>query len=1063
MTTARWELALGGGKRPSDDQRAAITAPLEGRRCIDAGAGTGKTATLALRALYLIETGQLLARELLVVTFTRKAAAEIGQRIHNMLPPSGDADAGGSVTCSTIHALAASLLREFAYDCGLADLPRTVTDGEARAIFHSSFAAMLRGELATDASALPLPDLLSGGYDFEGDLACVALAFKNRGTGVDEFERGALAQSDALERQDWGQLWKRNGRYKQEVRRAGEEPNPERTAGQRIAESEAERKNVRLIAALFRRFDEDLRHAGAMTYGDLIATATAMLLSHPEIVTVLRERWKYALIDEFQDTSLSQMRFLTALFGDGPLMPVGDFRQSIYGFNGAHPRVMQEFKEAANRTYPLTVNRRSYREIVQSAHAVLRARAPGLLDALDAGLDANKREGGAEVVRVQTFRSEGGGAREHAREEALGIAAEIERLLRGGAKASQVAILLRRRTHAEAYVRELNARGIAAALDRRTGLLDAAEVRDAMAWMALLLRLDDARAAVRILQSPAVGISDGGLAAIAGAGGARNAAWLRPLLRGELDAQLDADTAARVRYFRSLLEGLLRAPSLPLARGVREVLRLAPIAASYATPPSLATAQVIANLRNLQTLAESHAAERPIARLADFVTYLEDFVRYGDDPQEAELDFDGVRIMTVHQAKGLEWDYVFVACVSDAQYGTADFGRGRTVRVDPQSYAFALRFSADGTTPLRWYMSDAPHDAQTGMRSAEDPGKREREDEQARTFYVAMTRAKERLYISGIPSRGKKEPHFLEAVRQWALERDMPPERLHFAAEPEHAAEASSAAMRPPIEVAQEFGAIAYEAQSDFVPRISFTAIATFQTCPRQARYRYRLHLPDLREGEALYAGAVESAAATIDAATFGNLVHRAMEVWGGAAIEGAPIEGEAAFAQAIAEFAGVPENERRRALAAVGHAIDALAGYVPIEVEAPFSTIVEGIRIEGYIDLVARDRHGAIAIIDYKTGRTEDEHYALQLAVYKHAYEESHPGATVLPAILRVSGDGARLRAGRDVSPVELGRSVTEVGALRDDTPRVGEWCRTCAYAGGPCEAFAESTTVDG
>ncbi|MHB8592652.1 MAG: UvrD-helicase domain-containing protein, partial [Vulcanimicrobiaceae bacterium] len=129
MTTARWELALGGGKRPSDDQRAAITAPLEGRRCIDAGAGTGKTATLALRALYLIETGQLLARELLVVTFTRKAAAEIGQRIHNMLPPSGDADAGGSVTCSTIHALAASLLREFAYDCGLADLPRTVTDG----------------------------------------------------------------------------------------------------------------------------------------------------------------------------------------------------------------------------------------------------------------------------------------------------------------------------------------------------------------------------------------------------------------------------------------------------------------------------------------------------------------------------------------------------------------------------------------------------------------------------------------------------------------------------------------------------------------------------------------------------------------------------------------------------------------------------------------------------------------------------------------------------------------------------------------------------------------------
>ena len=153
MNANLWRTALGVGRNPSDDQITAITAPPTGRHSVDAGAGTGKTATLALRALYLIESEQVKADQIVVVTFTRKAAAEIAARIGDTLDRAFLGD-GRGVRCTTIHALAADILREFAYTFGFIAPPRAITDGEAYAIFHDAFAALLDDRLGVDTTAL---------------------------------------------------------------------------------------------------------------------------------------------------------------------------------------------------------------------------------------------------------------------------------------------------------------------------------------------------------------------------------------------------------------------------------------------------------------------------------------------------------------------------------------------------------------------------------------------------------------------------------------------------------------------------------------------------------------------------------------------------------------------------------------------------------------------------------------------------------------------------------------------------------------------------------------------
>ncbi len=1081
MIRAWWRTALGEGRVPSEDQEKVITAPHTGRQSVDAGAGTGKTATLALRALWLIESEHVRADQIVVVTFTRKAAAEIGARIADTIDRAIASGAhlpgdGRGVRCTTIHSLAADIRREYAFDLGFEAPPRAVSDGEAHAIFHDAFRALLDGGFGVDTSAFPVAEVNL--ELLERDLGKLALRLKNHGISPDQFESRALLEANRFAMQGWGQLYAVG---KREPRTKCEPKDP--ASDEEIArEAERERANVHVVAALFRDFDRRLHERGAATYGDLIGETTKTLCAKPELAERLPKRWRYVLLDESQDTSDLQLAFIEALFGKpgdtdaAGMMPVGDARQAIYGFNGADEKVMGRLSAVAEKTHPLVVNRRSHQEIVDAGHAVLEA--AGVINALTPRLEAQNGSGTLACVRVQHFGADGQTIKERVLLEAQAIAREIGRLLRDGAtQMSDIAILVRRRTHATVYMRELNRHGISAALDRRSGLFDADEIRDVLAWMALLLDLSDRQAAVRVLQSPLCGLSDAAMITLA----ARRD-WLDRFLRavpgdprdGEAADTVDADTSARLARVRDLLVALLPSAALPLSTALERILELLPIAASYVSlgkreGAETIGAQAIVNLASFELLAREFAADHPGARLRDFVDDIERRILYDDAVEEAELDLDGVRILTIHQAKGLEWPYVFVACSTKNQYATAD-PTDRVVIYDLDSGAFAIKNDVGGRETFRWLCLATDHNPSSGEREPEpQPRKQTADREQARVFYVALTRAKKRVYVTvpaPAPQSGKTggEAIFIRSIHAWAQAQDASADLTFDAPEAHEPLDGSR--LRATPQTFPRFAALAAAPASTYRPRISFTSISAFETCPRQARYRYRLLLPDLRDARPRFVGLDGNETPIVtNAARLGSLTHRALEVWGRAQIEhrrtapgngvrtAPPIAYGDAFASALSEFDDVTSEDATRARESGKRAAEALAGYTLLAVEEPFELVVGQTLVIGAVDLIAHPGD-MVVVIDYKTGTLAGEKYALQLALYRRVAEQRYPSVHVGAAILRLAPDRAVLESASPLSPDDIDRTVAEVGELTSDEAKVGAWCARCSYRGSPCLA---------
>ncbi len=676
----------------------------------------------------------------------------------------------------------------------------------------------------------------------------------------------------------------------------------------------------------------------------------------------------------------------------------------------------------------------------------------------------------------------GTGDREEGRQlEAAAIAAEIERLLASGVKPREIAILLRGWRRARIYVDALHLRGIAAKTHGGVGFLDAPEIRDALAWLKLSVDPADAAATVRVLQSPACGLSDGTLVALAnGVVGLEREAWSEPL-----PARLDEAERARLQRARSVLRGLGHVATLPVSHALAEIVRATAIDLASVVVDPHGAEQTRANLAKLVRLASAFERDRPTARASDFIAEIDERREFDDDEREADFGDDEVTIMTAHAAKGLEWEIVFIANVSQAAFPTHGGGSfAPCAAVDERSGALAVRYGVDGLTPLRWTMR-TEHDPATGERSAR-PESSARAAEEARLFYVAMTRAKARLYVSGSNGKERKAgpaasgadgaayqvSEYLAAVKAWALAQGASAAQLAFGAADSPAGPVSAELARRAAarrEAAHErlrrmLERARIAAVTDVVlpPRVlSYSAIGTYRVCPRQARYRYLLRLPDLRDEAATPLWTAEGsdpAAEKLDAAGFGTIVHRALELAARARIAGAPVDLEAFVAQALLE----EEREgdpvlAERVLATAGHGLAALAALAPRDPELRFDTEIAGIRVGGFIDLLAEDPAGRPIVIDYKTGHQTDSAYQLQLSLYRRVLRGRFK-EPLRTAVLRLAPDGASLTDLEPLGDEALDAAVRAAARLEDDTPQPGIHCRSCAYAGPLCPEGAAS-----
>ena len=961
--------------RPSPEQAAIVEHPLEPVR-VAAGAGTGKTTTMAMRIRHLVDRGAVVPERVLGITFTNKAATELASRIRHHLPEA--TATGREVEVTTYHGFAHGIVREFGPLVGLPRDAAVVPPGYVRQLLRE----------AIETVDIALMDLTAPGHRVD-ELARLAAAL-----GDNLLEPEALAEGDADD-----EVWRR------------------RREMARVLESYATRK----------------RELGLVDFGDLVRIAHRLCATDASLSARIRDRYRAVFLDEYQDTNPAQRRLLQTLFGDGfPVTAVGDADQTIYEWRGASLQNFERFPDhfptgdgRSSSTLPLSVNRRSGRSILRVAEAIrseLDHRGP--LDELVPGPGAEAGE-----VTTRWFHS--------AVDEARWIADEVVRRHdEDGRRWNDIAILFRRHRSIGLVRDALDRAGVPVEVASLGGLLDVPEVADLHAWLRLLARPDDAPALARILLGSRYRLGLGDLAPLSSwLRGVRTGhhddvgpgwALLEAVDRLDEIEAVDADARQRLDEFRAVHRDLLMAAqNVDLVELCRRVLDgLDTWTEVDALEPHAALSARL-NLYRFLDLAEEWSPLEGRPSLIAFVDYL-DLLR--EDVSNDALDTatvsgeDAVVLVTVHRSKGLEWPIVILPSL------VADTFPSRVIRFEdpvtrPQYLPLHLRLD---------------HDPGVELPSDEDARKahlrRNHLDQEWRTAYVAATRARETLigtgafwYTESKPRRPSRLYEIVDAVAggsEVPEDPGRPPNSLRFEVETDGAPdplfehgwlEALRGAVddpETPRRIATRHGVDrAYDAavdqlrmtldglpepeeitDDDSAFRTSVTGLVTYAICPKRFYWSEIDRLP--RRPSA--------------GARRGIELHRKIELHN---------RGSVTFDDADETFydavdATGPDR--------VGEAFDRFkesrfAEIRPIMTEAPFTLVIDEARISGRIDAIYESTPGSWEIVDFKSGRRRsDDRTRVQLEAYALAVADA--------------GLGARTPTETTVTFVYLGDGVDEV-----------------------------------
>jgi ATP-dependent helicase/nuclease subunit A len=1026
------------------EQRAAIEAT--GVVFVSAGAGTGKTRVIVERFVRAVCERGLPVDSILVITYTERAAGELRARIRSRLVESGRLDLARELDAawvSTIHGFCHRLLKAHPFAAGVDPGFRVLDESQGRVLRSEAFGRALadfcrdgepdRLRLLATYGANGLRRMITNVYETlraagrplelpagagsalaekVAELRRVAVAALAETEGVPEAEAGRVQLTRALElleRPPPADVLLDLGGFAPTGRgkRFFGEFEEARVALQRAALDELAARDRDLLQDLLSQFARDYSQAkareSALDFEDLQLLARDLLRESDEIREQERWRFRSIMVDEFQDTNRLQCELVDLLAGE-ELFFVGDEFQSIYSFRHADVEVFRERRGQVREVLPLTRNYRARPEVLSVINHLFSADFGEEFQPLEAGGRFSAPGFGPPVELLVTDKasySESGTPWRRA--EARHIARRVRGLVESGeAEPGDIVLLFAAGTDAETYEEELRKEGLPTYRATGRGYFGQQQVVDLLSYLRLLHNRYDDEALVAVLASPFVGLSNDALVLL------RRAAGRRPLFCG-LERELPAGLAERDRRlfqaFRQRYDRLVALMSrLSLERLCEEIVSRHDY--DLAVLARWDGRRRYANLRKLGRLARSYEELRG-PDVEGFVRFVREQDALGASEHDAVAVEEGagaVRLLTIHAAKGLEFKVVVVA----------DAGRDRALPASDEILCLPdgrLGFRVADPATGRRRPALGYEDVQEAERAA-------KEAERRRLYYVAMTRAIDRLIVSGAidPGRsadtttpigwvlGQLGHDVLEHAGDAPLEVERGSARLLVRFD-RHDTRAEIAHEPPPADEVQlalfEGGrGIAFREVPrlpELVPppppplhrvrRLSYSALALYERCS----YRfYAERLAGLRPADA---GAHVPGQTGLAATQIGDAVHHLLEnvdlaspaEFDAAAVgEAVRLRYPAATDEEVARIQELAAAFTRSELAErLRHCENAAS-------ERPFAFEHDGVLLHGRLDVFHRE-NGRALVVDYKTNVLEgqspqevvESDYRLQRLVY--------------------------------------------------------------------------------